>query len=59
MKGIPAKFEVVAGGPLPLYRLEILKDLVRKAALQKLLRMNKSIKDVASALKPSSCPLKS
>ena len=47
MKGIPAKFEVVAGGPLPLYRLEILKDLVRKAALRKLARMNESIKDAA------------
>ena len=47
MKGIPAKFEAVAGGPLPLYRLEILKDLIRKAALRKLARMNKSIKDAA------------
>ena len=47
MRGIPSNVEVVDGGPLPLYRLEILKDLIRKAAVRKLLRMNKSIKDAA------------
>ena len=47
MKGIPSKVEVVVGGPLPFYRVEILKDLIRKAALRKLARMNKSIKDAA------------
>ena len=58
MKGIPSKVEVVACGPLPLYRVEILKDLIRKAALRKLARMNKSIKDAAQALKSSSRPWK-
>jgi hypothetical protein len=47
MRGIPSKVEVVACGPLPLYRVEILKDLIRKAALRKLARMNESIKDAA------------
>jgi hypothetical protein len=47
MRGIPSKFEVVVGDPLPLYRVEILKDLIRKAALLKLARMNESIKDAA------------
>jgi hypothetical protein len=47
MKGIPSRVEVVVCGPLPLYRVEILKDLIRKAALRKLARMNKSIKDAA------------
>ena len=32
MKGIPSKVEVVDGGPLPLYRLEILKELIRNIA---------------------------
>ena len=32
MRGIPSEVEVVVGGPLPLYRLEILKELIRKAA---------------------------
>ena len=36
MKGIPAKVEVVSGGPFPLYRLAILKELIRKVALRKL-----------------------
>ena len=47
MKGIPSRVEIVACGPLPCYRVEILKDLIRKAALRKLARMNKSIKDAA------------
>jgi hypothetical protein len=47
MRGIPSKVEVVVGGPLPLYRLKILKDLISKAALRKLARINKSIKDAA------------
>lgn len=47
MRGIPSKVEVVAYGPLPLYRVEILKELIRKAALRKLLCMNESIKDAA------------
>jgi hypothetical protein len=46
MRGIPSKVEVVACGPLPLYRVEILKDLIRKAAFRNA-RMNKSIKDAA------------
>jgi len=33
MRGIPFKVKVVVGDPLPLHRLEILKELVRKAAL--------------------------
>ncbi len=40
MRGIPSNVEVVDGGPLPLCRLEVLKDLIRKAVLQKLARMN-------------------
>ena len=47
MRGIPSKVEVVDGSPLPLYRVEILKALIRKAALRKLARMNKSIKYAA------------
>jgi hypothetical protein len=47
MRGIPSKVEVVVGGPLPLYRLEILKDLIRKAALRKLVAMRKSVRDAA------------
>ena len=47
MRGIPSKVEVVACGRIPLYRVEILKDLIRKAALRKLARLNKSIKDAA------------
>ena len=47
MKGIPSKVEVVVSVPLPTYSVEILKDLIKKAALRKLLRMNKSIKDAA------------
>jgi len=38
MRGIPSKVEVVDGGPLPLYRLEILKDLIRKVALRRLIQ---------------------
>jgi hypothetical protein len=45
--GIPFKVEVVVGGPLPLYRLEILKELIRKVALRKLAGMSKSDGDVA------------
>ena len=47
MRGIPAKVEVVAGGPLPLYRVEILKELIRKAALRKLAAMRKPVWDAA------------
>ena len=47
MRGIPFKVEVVVSGPLPLYRLEILKDLIRKAALRKLAAMRKSVRDAA------------
>lgn len=47
MRGIPSEVEVVVGGPLPLYRLEILKELIRKAALGKLAAMRKSVKDAA------------
>jgi len=47
MKGIPSKVEVVACGPLPLYRVEILKDLIRKAALRKLAGISKSVKNAA------------
>ena len=32
MIGIPAKVEVVVGSPLPLYRVEILKELIRNIA---------------------------
>jgi hypothetical protein len=47
MRGIPSKVEVVVGGPLPLYRLEILKELIRKAALRKLVAMKKSVENAA------------
>ena len=47
MRGIPSKVEVVVGGPLPLYRLEISKDLVRKAALRKLEDMRNSVRNAA------------
>ena len=47
MRGIPFKIEVVVGGPLPLYRLEILKDPVREAALRKLAAMRKSVRYAA------------
>jgi hypothetical protein len=38
MRGIPFKVEVVVGDPLPLYRREILKELIRKAALRRLIQ---------------------
>jgi hypothetical protein len=47
MRGIPSKVEVLDGSPLPLYRLEILKELIRKVALRKLAGMRKSVKDAA------------
>ena len=47
MKGIPAKVEVVAGAPLPIYRIEILKELIRKVALRKLEDMRKSARNAA------------
>ena len=47
MRGIPTKVEVVVSVPLPLYRVEILKDLIRKAALRKLVAMRKSVKNAA------------
>ena len=47
MRGIPSKIEVVVSVPLPLYRVEILKDLIRKAALRKLAAMRKSVRDAA------------
>ena len=47
MRGIPSKVEVVVGDPLPLYRLEILKELIRKAALRKLEDMRNSVRDAA------------
>ena len=53
MRGIPTKVEVVVCAPLPLCRLEVLKELIRKAALRKLTSMNNSIQDAALALKPS------
>jgi hypothetical protein len=47
MRGVPSKVEVVVGDPLPLYRFEILKELIRKVALRKLAGMIKSVKDAA------------
>ena len=47
MRGIPSNVEAVVGGPLPLYRLEILKELIRKAALLKFAAMKKSVRDAA------------
>jgi len=41
MRGIPSKVEVVVGDSLPLYRREILKELIRKAALRKVVAMKK------------------
>ena len=45
MRGIPYKVRVVVGDPLPLYRLEILKKLVRKTALRKLEEIRNSVRD--------------
>jgi hypothetical protein len=45
MRGIPSKVKVVVGDQLPLYRLEILKELVRKATLRKLEEMRNSVRD--------------
>ena len=47
MRGIPSKFKVVVVEQLPLYRLEILKELIRKVALRKLADMRKSVRDAA------------
>ncbi len=47
MRGIPSEVRVVAGGLLPLYRLEILKELIREVALRKLVGMSKSVRDAA------------
>jgi hypothetical protein len=47
MRGIPSKVEVVVGSPLPIYRIEILKELIRKAALRKLADMSKSVRVAA------------
>ncbi len=47
MRGIPSKVEVVVGDPLPLYRLEILKELIRKVGLRKLAVMRKSDRNAA------------
>lgn len=45
MRGIPSKVKVVVRDQLPLHRLEILKKLVRKAALRKLGDMRNSFSD--------------
>ena len=45
MRGIPLKVKVVVGDPLPLHRLEILKELIRKAALRKFEEMRNSVRD--------------
>ena len=58
MRGILSKVEVVVGDPLPLYRLEILKELIRKVALRKLVDMGKSVRKAAEALVLSNHPLK-
>jgi hypothetical protein len=47
MRGIPSKLEVVVSDPLPLYRLEILKELIRKVALRKLADMRNSVRKAA------------
>ena len=47
MRGIPSKIKVMVGDPLPLHRLEILKELIRKVALRKLAGMSKSVRDAA------------
>ena len=47
MRGIPSKVEMVVGDPLPLYRLEILKELIRKVALRKLSEMRNSARKAA------------
>ena len=47
MRGISSKVEVVVGDPLPLYRLEILKELTIKAALRKLADMRNSVRKAA------------
>ena len=38
MRGIPSEVRVMVGDPLPLYPLEILKELIRKVALRRLTR---------------------
>jgi hypothetical protein len=47
MRDIPSKVKVVTGDPLPMHRLEILKELVRKAALRKLEEIRISVRDPA------------
>jgi len=47
MRGISSKVEVVVSDPLSLYRLEILKELIGKAALRKLADMRKSVRNTA------------
>jgi hypothetical protein len=39
MKCSPCEIRLFAGGPLPAHNLEILKELVKKAALRKLKQM--------------------
>jgi len=43
MRGIPSKVKVVVGDQRPLHRLEILKELVRKAACRKLGNIRNSV----------------
>ncbi len=45
MRGIPSKVKVVVSGPLSFYRLEILKELIRKAVLRKLGSMRIYVRD--------------
>jgi hypothetical protein len=45
MRGIPSKVEVVVGSPLSFYRLEILKELIKIAALRKLGYMRIYVRD--------------
>ena len=47
MRSILSKVKVVVGDQLSLHRLEILKGLVRKAALRKLEEMRNSVRGAA------------
>jgi hypothetical protein len=41
------KVEVLEGEPVPAHRIEVLKDLIRKAALRRLKRMTESESEAA------------
>ena len=42
------KVEVFEGDPIPAYRIEVLKDLIRRAALRKIERVQQAEKQEAA-----------